>query len=105
MTALGVCVIDGIVVEEDIVFTLDELCHAAGAGPAQVLRLVDEGVLQPIGDAPDRWAFPGPSLRITRAALRLTTDLALSPDGAALVLELLDEIQALRSRMRRAGMA
>lgn len=46
------CAIDGIVVEEEIVFSLSDLCQAAGASPGQVLALVDEGVLHPTGDAP-----------------------------------------------------
>lgn len=97
-------VFDGIVVEEEIVFSLSGLCQAAGASPAQVLSLVDEGVLQPTGDAPQNWTFEGPSLRSTRAALRLNTDLALGTAGSALVLDLLEEISALRARLRRAGL-
>ena len=97
-------VFDGIVVEEEIVFSLSGLCQAAGASPAQVLGLDDEGVLQPTGDAPQDWAFAGPSLRTTRTALRLNRDLALGTAGAALVLELLEEIEALRARLRRAGL-
>ncbi|MBC7940997.1 MAG: MerR family transcriptional regulator [Chitinophagaceae bacterium] len=98
-------VFDAIVVEEEIVFSLGGLCQATGASPAQVLGLVDEGVLQPSGGgAPQHWVFTGPALRTTRAALRLNTDLALGTAGAALVLELLEEIGALRARLRRAGL-
>jgi len=96
---------DAIVVEEEIVFSLSDLCRAAGASPAQVLGLVDEGVLEPSGSAPQQWAFAGRSLRTTRAALRLNADLALGTAGAALVLELLEEIDALRARLRRAGLS
>lgn len=97
-------VFDAIVVEEEIVFSLSGLCQAAGASPAQVLGLVDEGLLQPMGHAPQDWAFAGPALRTTRAALRLNADLALGNAGAALVLELLEEIRTLRARLRRAGL-
>ena len=96
--------IDGIVVEEEIVFSLNGLCQAAGASPAQVLALVDEGVLQPTGYAPQLWAFAGPSLRTTRAALRLNVDLAIGTAGAALVLDLREEIGTLRAKLRRAGL-
>ena len=96
--------IDGIVVEEEVVFSMSGLCQAAGASPDQVLALVDEGVLQPMGDAPQHWAFAGQSLRTTRTALRLNADLSLGTAGAALVLELLQEINALRARLRRAGL-
>lgn len=101
-TPLG---IDGIVVEDEIVFSLSGLCQAAGASPAQVLALIDEGVLQPAGDAPAQWVFAGYSLRTTRAALRLNSDLAIGTAGAALVLDLLEEIAALRARLRRVGLA
>ena len=104
MDATTSCLINAIVVEEEVVFSLSGLCQAAGASPAQVLGLVDEGVLQPTGDQPQDWAFAGPSLRTTRAALRLNADLALGTAGAALVLELLEEINTLRARLRRAGL-
>ena len=38
-------VFDCIVVEEKLVFSLRALCQATGASPAQVVGLVDEGVL------------------------------------------------------------
>ncbi len=96
--------INGIIVEEEFVFSLSGLCQAAGANPAQILALVDEGLLQPTGEAPQDWSFTGPSLRKTRAALRLHADLELGPAGAALVLDLLEEIGTLRARLRRAGL-
>ena len=97
-------VFDCIVVEEELVFSLSALCQATGASPAQVVGLVDEGVLQPAGATPQQWVFSGPSLRATRTALRLSTDLELGPAGAALVLELLDEIDTLKARLRRHGL-
>ena len=96
--------IDGVVVEEEIVFSLSGLCQAADASPDQVLGLIDEGLLQPTGDAPQDWAFRGPSLHTTRTALRLNRDLALGTAGVALVLDLLEEISTLRARLQRAGL-
>jgi chaperone modulatory protein CbpM len=94
-------VIDGIVVEEDVRFTLVELCRACGAERTQLLALVDEGVLDPAGGGPEDWVFSGSALL---RALRLVRDLEVSVAGAALVLDLLDEIETLRARLRRAGM-
>jgi len=93
-----------VIVEEEIRFTLLELCHACRAEREQVVSLVDEGVLTPSGSGPDDWRFSGIALRRTRAALRLARDLELGVAGAALVLELLDQIEALKTRLRRAGM-
>jgi len=96
-------VIDGVVVEETLVFSLDDLCRACGSERAEVLALVEEGVLQPAGSAPHEWVFGGPSLRTARRALRLARDLELNIAGAALVIELLAELDMLRSRLRQRG--
>jgi chaperone modulatory protein CbpM len=47
------------------------------------------------GGAPQTWVFASASLRCTRVALRLLHDLELNLLGAALAVELLDEIAAL----------
>ena len=93
----------GVVVEEEIVFTLSELCRASGTSEAQVLALVSEGVLDPTGTGPQDWVFDGLTLHTVRTALRLADDLELGIAGAAIVLDLLEQVAVLRSRLRRAG--
>ncbi|HEY2929562.1 chaperone modulator CbpM [Piscinibacter sp.] len=93
----------GSVVEEELQLTLVGLCHACRTSSEQVVALVEEGVLEPAGRAPHEWQFSGPALRRARAALRLGRDLQLNAAGVALALDLLDEIETLRSRLRRAG--
>lgn len=90
----------GIVVEEQIVFTLSALCRASGAQAEQVHALIDEGLLQPTGQRPEDWQFSGSALRNTRTALRLARDLELDPSGVVLVMELLGEIERLRAQLR-----
>jgi chaperone modulatory protein CbpM len=97
--------LDVVVIDDSIRFTLDELCRACGADTARVVALVEEGVLEPAGDVADDWTFSGPALKRARTALRLLHDLELGVGGAALVLDLLDEIESLRSQLRRAGLA
>lgn len=93
----------GILVEDEVQFTLVELSRICHVDIAQVVELVDEGVLTPSGDDVEQWLFGGATLRRARRALRLTRDLELDAAGTALVLDLLDEIQTLRSRLRRLG--
>ena len=95
--------IHGVIVEETMQFTLIDLCRACRAEREQLIALVDEGVLQPSGGTPQEWVFGGTSLRRARAALRLGRDLDLNATGVALVLDLLDEIEALRARLQRLG--
>jgi chaperone modulatory protein CbpM len=88
----------GLVVEE-IHLTLVELCQAACVPEAEIRAWVIEGVLEPRGAAPQEWRFSGASLRRARTAFRLSRDLQVNLAGIALALDLLDEIEALRSRL------
>lgn len=93
------------VVEDEVSMSLLELCQACSAERELVLRLVEHGVIEPEGDAPPSWVFSGPSLRRTRVALRLLHDLELNLPGAALAVDLLDQIAQLQRELRtlRAG--
>jgi chaperone modulatory protein CbpM len=97
--------LQGQVVEEEIHLTLTELCQTSGITEAHVTTLVVEGILEPIGRQPAEWRFGGDSLRRARLALRLARDLDINPAGVALVMDLLDEIDSLRARIRRGGNA
>jgi chaperone modulatory protein CbpM len=90
-----------VLVEQDLEFTLLELSSVCRIDSAQLIALVEEGVLLPSGDAPEHWRFAGTALRRARVAARLTRDLEMSAAVAALVLDLLDEIEMLRSEQWR----
>jgi len=93
-----------LIVEEQVEFTLFDLSRACRVQTTRVVALVEEGVLDPTGHAPDAWRFSGLALRRALTALRLERDLDLNPAGTALVMDLLDEIESLRSRLHRTGM-
>jgi chaperone modulatory protein CbpM len=97
-------VVDAVVVDEAMQFNLTQLCRVCQADAASVVALVDEGVLHPTGRQPDDWRFSGTSLQRARAAVRLSRDLDLNAGGTALVLDLLDEIAALRAKLQLARM-
>lgn len=88
----------GPIVEEEVLFTLVELCQACDAEEELVVAWVREGVFEPSGESPPDWRFSGACLRRARMARRLARDLDINPPGVALVLELLDEISSLRAR-------
>jgi chaperone modulatory protein CbpM len=92
-----------VVVEEEVQFTLIELSRACRTEVDQLVALVMEGVLTPSGEDAERWLFDGAALGRARMALRLARDLELNEASTALVLGLLDEIDVLRSRLRRLG--
>jgi len=91
------------ILEEQTQLTLADLCRACAVHAERIIELVDAGVLEPQGREPARWIFVGASLHRARKALRLQRDLGIDLVGAALVLELLDEIDSLRTRLRAMG--
>jgi len=101
MTNDILALLSGEVLEEDVELTLAELCFACQVPAERVIELVQEGIVEPSGRNPAHWRFQGVSVCCVRSVLRLERDLGINIAGAALVLDLLEEIQALRRRVRR----
>ncbi|MEP6965719.1 MAG: chaperone modulator CbpM [Polaromonas sp.] len=102
MTAeLRITEITGYILEEQSELSLADLCRACAAEAARIVELVDEGVLAPAGASPETWHFTGVHLQRARVALRLESDLGVNLAGAALALELIDQLDSLRARLRR----
>lgn len=89
----------GMLLDERLHLTLHELCRETGATADVVIRMVEEGLLEPEGSSPGEWHFPASALARLVTAGRLQQDLGLNLAGAALALDLLDELRALRCRV------
>ncbi len=94
-------VIEGIILEEQEGVTLGDLCRMCSVHADYVLDLVDEGILEPTDGGSGMYRFQGDCVIRARKALALQRDMGLNLPGVALVLELLDEIEMLRERLRR----
>ncbi|WP_420991989.1 chaperone modulator CbpM [Cupriavidus sp. 30B13] len=103
MSDNGMPGLQGVLVEQEVQFTLVELSVACRADTAQVAALVEEGVIPAHGEDPPHWRFDGTALRRTRTALRLMRDLELNVSGTAVVLDLLEQIETLRAKLRQMG--
>ena len=95
--------ISGIILEELSELTLAELCRACAVQVDGIVELVNEGVIKPVGREPHRWRFTGSHMRRASVALRLQRDLGVNLAGAALALQLMDELDALRSHLKKLG--
>ncbi|MFM0397614.1 chaperone modulator CbpM [Paraburkholderia phytofirmans] len=93
--------LQGHIVDESIEFTLVELSQVSGASEEELTLWVSEGVFEPTGERPQDWRFSGAALKRVRTAQRLAHDFEINPPGVALALDLLDEIDSLRSRAKR----
>lgn len=91
----------GAILEEEVVLSLAELSRASRLSAERVIELVEEGIVEPVGRNPETWRFRGVSLRRIQCVQRLKDDLGVNTAGAALVLDLLDELERVRARLGR----
>jgi len=87
----------GQVLEDYDLVTIGDLCRSCTVEVETVTLLVDEGILDPVGNDVETWQFTVTSLRRVKTAIHLQRDLGVNLAGAALALELLDRIAELES--------
>jgi chaperone modulatory protein CbpM len=79
--------------------SLGDICRGCGVTAETIIVLVGEGVLAPRGRAEGDWVFDADDLIRARCALRIQQDLGVNTAGAALAVELIDELKRLRRRV------
>jgi chaperone modulatory protein CbpM len=101
MNEQKIAAIRGTIVEAETALSLGELCRACAVSAEEVIHLVEEGVIEPRGREPRAWRFEAVCVRRVSRAQRLRRDLGVNLAGAALAVELLEELDRLRTRLRR----
>lgn len=86
-------------VEENPELNLEELCRACDVTPDFIHNLIDYGIIEPKGFADENWRFDAEQVRRVRIITRLQHDLEVNIAGAALVLDLMDQMEKMRSRL------
>ena len=90
----------GIVIEEQKTIALDELAGMCTVETRWLVELVEQGALEPLDRTQSRWEFSAAVLKRVQTAAHLRRDLELNTAGIALALDLLDQIETLRARLR-----
>jgi chaperone modulatory protein CbpM len=86
--------------DDSVEFTLSELCSVCHLSEDIVVEIVAEGIVEPVGGAPNQWRFSGVALTRVQRVVRLQEDFGVNLPGAALALELLEEVERLRRGRR-----
>ena len=73
------------------------LCQEADITADCVIEIVEHGIVEPSGRTPEEWVFDDRAPVTLKRAVKLHDQLALEWEGVALALELLEEVQQLRS--------
>jgi len=93
-------ILSGELLDERVEYDLERLCRVCHLERRQVVEMVVENVVEPVGNDPQHWRFTGAAVTRIQVATRLSRDLGVNTAGAALALELLDEIERLRAALR-----
>ena len=94
-------ILEGQIFEHSETVTLEELGTICSVERRALLELVDEGVLKMESEGALAGRLRTHTVRHTRIALRLQRDLGVNAAGAALALQLLQEIEFLHRQLKR----
>ncbi len=97
-------ILTGSVIGDEAVLSIEELARACGAEAQWIIELVTVGLLEPQGTETTRWRFRAADVSCARRVARLQRDFDASLDAAAVMLDLLDQIEQLRARLEQAGL-
>lgn len=81
--------------------TIDEISERAGLSTEVVVELVEEGVMEPRGDAPEDWIFDSTMLCIALRAARLHRDFNIEWTGIPLYLDMIEQLEQLREENQK----
>lgn len=88
------------IIGQDLEADLEQVCRLCGLDTAELLDWVHEGVAEPQGPEGGAWRFSARQVRRVYLARRLKRDLDLDTRALPMVLDLIEEIETLRGRVR-----
>jgi chaperone modulatory protein CbpM len=89
---------------EETWLTLEQVAAACTVEPAWLVRHIEEGLLPQVESVAGVWRFSSQALLHARRMRQLERDFEAEPELAALVADMLAELDALRVRLRCAGL-
>ena len=89
----------GDILDEHHELSLRELCRVCSLDTMRIVEFVDEGILKPTGRIQANWRFSAVTIQVVQRTVMLQRDLDINLAGVALVLDLMEEIEQLRSRV------
>ena len=90
-----------ILLDENTNYSLQELSDLCNQSTELILEMIDEGMIIPTGSSPRQWRFGLREIHRVQTAQRLIRDLKVNLAGAALALDLLEELEGLRRQVSR----
>ena len=90
---------------DDVYLTLEELAHACAVEPQWIVERVESGILGNSSLHVTSWRFTSSDLTRARRMRRLECDFDAVPELAALMADLLEELERLKRQIKAAGLS
>lgn len=92
-------ILTGIIVDETTIYSLQEVSYTCGVSIEVIEEMIEHGLVEPKKITANKQVFDPHAVRRVKIALRLQRDLGVNLPGAALALDLLMELQELRTSL------
>lgn len=92
-------IISSISIDSDPELSFEELCTACRVSPEYIEQLIEYGVIDLQGINLEEYRFNLTHLQRIRTMVHLQQDLDVNLPGAALVVDLLEEMEQMRSKI------
>ena len=100
MTQVSICT--AVIVDDHAPVTIHELAQCCEQQIEWVMTLVEHGVLPTLQqtERPEGWVFASAAVARARQVSRLQRDFEVNLDAAALMVDLMQEVRALKLQLR-----
>ena len=88
------------IIGHDLNADLEQVCRLCGIDSEELFEWVRAGIAEPSGPEVGRWQFSAQQVRRVWVAGRLRRDLELDVHALPVVLDLIEEVETLRRRVR-----
>lgn len=93
------------VVIDEVTLTLDELAHACDVETQWIVERIENEILKHPGDVQPDWRFKSIELMRVRRLVSVERDFDAHPEIAALVVDLMEELDLKNAQLRAAGLS
>ncbi len=83
-----------------ILYTTKAICLYHGISNEILNDMVSWGIATPAGSTPEKWLFSDDDYKRIGCASRFSKDLDINVPGAAMALDLLDELSKVRNQIK-----
>jgi chaperone modulatory protein CbpM len=92
-------IVSSVMIETNPELSLEELCDACGISPEFIKELIDYGILDVNDISLENYRFTPVHLRKIRTIVHLHHDLEVNLPGAAIVIDLMEQMEDMRVKI------